>query len=119
LRAASRRGVREEEVREVLGKDVGGRSCKSVRAVHRHLVVDTDGNDVARGDGLEVDLIVRHHHAKRLLDPQVKGAVQALSDMLAKGTKATRHRAPGLHVALLDLPTRLEGGGPQLLQLLL
>jgi hypothetical protein len=49
----------------------------------------------------------------------VKGATQALGDMLAKGTKATRHRAPGLHVGLLDLLASLEGGGPQLLQLLL
>jgi hypothetical protein len=42
----------------------------------------------------------------------VKGVVQALGDMLAKGAKATRRRASGLHVALLDLLTRLEGGGP-------
>jgi hypothetical protein len=62
---------------------------------------------------------VTHHHAESLLDPQVKGAAQALGDTLAKGTKATRHRAPGLHVAHLDLLARLEGSGPQLLQLLL
>jgi hypothetical protein len=119
LGAASRRGVREEEVCEVLGEDVGGRSCKRVLTVHRNLIVDADGDDVARGDGLEVDLVVRDHHDESLLDPQVKGAAQALGDMLAKGAKATRHRAPSLHVALLDLLARVEGGVPQLLQLLL
>jgi hypothetical protein len=63
--------VREEEVREVFGEDVGGRSSKRVRTVHRHLIVDTDGIDVARGNGLEVDLLVGHHHAEGLLDAQV------------------------------------------------
>jgi hypothetical protein len=119
LGAASQRSVREEEVHEVLGEDVGGRSCKRVRAVHRHLVIDTDENDVARGDGLKVDLVVGDHHAKGFLNSQVKGAARALGNMPVEGTKATRHRAPGLHITLLDLLARLEGGGPQLLQLLL
>jgi hypothetical protein len=47
------------------------------------------------------------HHAKGFLYSQVKG------------TAATRHQAPGLHVALLDPLACLYGGGPQLLQLLL
>jgi hypothetical protein len=33
--------------------------------------------------------------------------------------QVARQRAPGLCLALLDLLTGLEGGGPQLLQLLL
>jgi hypothetical protein len=62
---------------------------------------------------------VGYHHAEGLLEAQVKGAAQALGDMPTEGAKATRHRAPGLHVALLDVLARLVGGGPQLLQLLL
>jgi hypothetical protein len=119
LGATCRGSVREEEVREVLGEDVGGRSSKRVRMVHRHLVVDADENDVARGNGLEVDLVVGDHHAEGLLDAQVKGTAQALGNMPAEGAKATRHRAPGLHIDLFDPLARLEGGGPQLLQLLL
>jgi hypothetical protein len=63
LGAAYRRSVQEEEVREVLGEDVGSRSGERVRAVHHHLVVDTDRDDVARRDGFEVDLVVGSHHA--------------------------------------------------------
>jgi hypothetical protein len=58
LGAACRGSVRKQEVREVLGEDVGSRSGERVRTVHRHLVVDADQNDVARGDGVEVDLVV-------------------------------------------------------------
>jgi hypothetical protein len=36
--------------------------------VHLHLVIDTDGDDVACGDDLEIDLVVRSHYAKSLLD---------------------------------------------------
>jgi hypothetical protein len=43
-------------------------SSKRVRTVHRHLVVDADGNDVARGNDLEVNLVVGDHHAEGLLD---------------------------------------------------
>jgi hypothetical protein len=59
------------------------------------------------------------HHTKRLLDTQVKGAVHAPGDVPTKGTEAARHRAPGLRLAFPDPPACLEGGGPQLLQLLL
>jgi hypothetical protein len=62
---------------------------------------------------------VGSHHAEGLLDTQVKGAAHALGDVPAEGAKATCHRAPGLHLAFLDPVTRLEGGSPQLLQLLL
>jgi hypothetical protein len=62
LGAVSQGNVREEEVHEVLGKDVSGRSSERVHTVHRHLVVDADGNDVARGNGLEVDFVVGGHH---------------------------------------------------------
>jgi hypothetical protein len=109
----------EEEVREVLSKDVSSRSGERVRAVHRHLIIDADGDDVARRDGLKVDLVVGSHHAESLLDTQVKGAAHAPGNMPAEGAEATRHRAPSLHLALLDLLARLEGGGPQLLRLLL
>jgi hypothetical protein len=119
LRAASRGSVREEEVHEVFGEDVGGRSGERVHVVHRHLVVDTDRDDIARGDGLEVDLLMRSHHAEGFLDTQVKGAAHALGDVPGEGAKATCHRAPGLHLAFLDPLARLEGGGPQLFQLLL
>jgi hypothetical protein len=66
LGAACRGSVWEEEVREVLGEDVGSRSGERVRTVHRHLVVNRD--DVAHRDGLEVDLVVGSHHAESLLD---------------------------------------------------
>jgi hypothetical protein len=62
---------------------------------------------------------VGYHHTEGLLDAQVKGAAQVLGDMPAEGVKTTRHRAPDLHVSLLDLLARLEGSDPQLLQLLL
>jgi hypothetical protein len=71
LGAASRGSVREEEIHEVFGKDVGGRSSERVHVVHRHLVVDADGDDIARGDGLEIDLVVGSHQAEGLLDTQV------------------------------------------------
>jgi hypothetical protein len=119
LRAASRGSVREEEVHEVLGEDVGGRSGERVHAVHRHLIVDADGEDIAHGDGLKIDLVVGTHHAEGLLDTQVKGAAHTLGNVPAKGTEATCHGAPGLHLAFLDPLARLEGGGPQLFQLLL
>jgi hypothetical protein len=119
LGATSRRGVREEEVHEIFGDDVGGRSSKHVRMVHRHLVIDADRDNIARGDSLEVDLLVGRHHAKGLLDAQVKSTAHVLGDVPAEGAEATYHRAPGLHLASLDPLARLEGGGPQLLQLLL
>jgi hypothetical protein len=62
---------------------------------------------------------VGSHHAEGLLDTQVKGAAHALGNVPAKGTEATCHRAPGLHLALLDPLACLECGGPQLFQLLL
>jgi hypothetical protein len=62
---------------------------------------------------------VRHHHAKGLLNAQVKGVVNEPGDTSAEGAKATRHRASSLRLAFLDLMAGLKGGGPQLLQLLL
>jgi hypothetical protein len=64
LGAASHRSVREEEVHEIFREDVGGRSSERIRTVHRHLIIDTDRNDIARGNGLEVDLVVGRHHAE-------------------------------------------------------
>jgi hypothetical protein len=58
-------------------------------------------------------------HTEGLLDAKVKSASHALGDMPTEGVEATCHRAPGLHLALLDRLARLEGGGPQLFQLLL
>jgi hypothetical protein len=63
LGATSQRGVREEEVHEIFGEDVVGRSSKRVRMVHRHLVVNADGDDVARRDSLKVELVVGSHHS--------------------------------------------------------
>jgi hypothetical protein len=60
--AACRRSIWEEEVREILGKHVGGRGGERVRTIHRHLIID------AVGDSLEVDLVVGRHHAESLLD---------------------------------------------------
>jgi hypothetical protein len=54
---------------------------------------------------------VEGHHAEGLLDTQVKGAAHALGNVPTVGAKATRHRAPGLHLALFDPLARLEGGG--------
>jgi hypothetical protein len=62
---------------------------------------------------------VRSHHAEGLLDTQVKGATHWPGNVPAEGAEATHHRAPVLHFALFDPLARLEGGGPQLLQLLL
>jgi hypothetical protein len=59
------------------------------------------------------------HHTKRLLDTQVKGVAHAPGDMPTEGAEAAHHRAPSLRLAFLDLLACLEGGGPQLLQLLL
>jgi hypothetical protein len=56
---------------------------------------------------------VGHHHAKGLLDAQVKGAAHALRDMPTEGAQATRQRAPGLRLALFNFLADLEGGGPQ------
>jgi hypothetical protein len=56
LGATSWGSVWEKEIHEIFGEDVSGRSSERVCTVHRHLVVDTDRNDVARGNGLEVDL---------------------------------------------------------------
>jgi hypothetical protein len=64
-------------------------------------------------------LVVRRHHAESLLDAQVKGATHAPGDMSTEGTEATHHRAPSLRLAFLDPLAGLEGGGLQLLQLLL
>jgi hypothetical protein len=62
---------------------------------------------------------VRHHHAKGFLDPQMKGAMHALSDVPAQSTKTTRHGTPGLRLTFLNPLARLESGGLQLFQLLL
>jgi hypothetical protein len=68
LRAASWGSIREEEFHEVFGEDIGGGSGERVHAVHLHLVIDADWDDIARGDGLEVDLVVGNNHTKSLLD---------------------------------------------------
>jgi hypothetical protein len=70
--------------------DVGGRSSECVRTVHRHFVVDADRDAIARGDGLEVDLVVGNHHTEGLLDAQVKSVAHALGDVPAEGAEATR-----------------------------
>jgi hypothetical protein len=49
----------------------------------------------------------------------VKGAAHAPGNVPTEGAETTRHRTSSLRLAFLDLLTRLEGGGPQLLQLLL
>jgi hypothetical protein len=72
LGGACRGSVREEEVHEVLGEDVDSWSGVRVRMVHRLLVVDADKNDVACGNGLDVDLVVGGHHTKGFLNSQVK-----------------------------------------------
>jgi hypothetical protein len=47
LRAIRWGSIRKEEIHEVFAKDVGGRSGERVHAVHHHLVVDTDGDEMA------------------------------------------------------------------------
>jgi hypothetical protein len=64
-------------------------------------------------------LIVGGHHAKHLLHTQVKGPAHTLGDVPTEGAEAARHRAPSLRLAFLNLLACLEGGGPQLLQLML
>jgi hypothetical protein len=46
---------------------------------------------------------VGRHHPKGLLDAQVKGAALVPGDMPTESTKATRHQAPSLRLAFLDL----------------
>jgi hypothetical protein len=41
----------------------------------------------------------------------MKSAMHAPGDMPAESTKATRHRAPSLRLAFLDLLAGLEGAG--------
>jgi hypothetical protein len=62
---------------------------------------------------------VGRHNAESLLDAQVKGAAHAPGDMPTEGAEATCYRPPSLRLPFLDLQAGLEGGGPQLLQLLL
>jgi hypothetical protein len=62
---------------------------------------------------------VGRHHPKGLLDAQVKGAALVPGDMPTESTKASRHQAPSLRLAFLDLLAGLERGSPQLLQLML
>jgi hypothetical protein len=62
---------------------------------------------------------VGRHHAKSLLDAQMKGAAHALGDVPAEGAQATRQRAPDLRLTFFNLLMNLEDGSPQLLQLLL
>jgi hypothetical protein len=64
-------------------------------------------------------LVVGSHHVESLLDTQMKGATHVTGNVPTEGAEATRHRAPSLHLAFLNLLARLEGGGPQLVQLLL
>jgi hypothetical protein len=45
--------------------------------------------------------------------------VHALEDMPAEGEQAARQRATGLRLAFFNLLADLQGGSPQLLQLLL
>jgi hypothetical protein len=49
----------------------------------------------------------------------MKSATHTPGDVPAESAKAARHAAPNLCLAFLDLLAGLEGGGPQLLQLLL
>jgi hypothetical protein len=62
---------------------------------------------------------VGRHHAKGLLDAKMKGVMHALGDVPTEGALATRQRALGLRLAFFNLLADLEGGSPQLLQLLL
>jgi hypothetical protein len=91
----------------------GGRGGERVHAVHLHLVVNANGNDVTHGDRPEVN------HAKGLPDPQVKCTAHMLGDVPAQGAQTACHGTPSLRLAFLNTLARLEGGGLQLLHLLL
>jgi hypothetical protein len=119
LRVTGARSVWEQKVGEVLNEHVSSGGGERVRAVHRHLIFDANRDDVACGYSLEVHLEMGRHHTKSLLDAQVQGAVHALGDMLVEGAQATLQRGPGLRLAFFNLLADLEGGGPQLLHLLL
>jgi hypothetical protein len=79
------------------------------------IIAETVGDDIARGQRPEVDPVVRLHHTKGLLEPQAERTSHTSGDMATQGTKAARHGAPGLHVAVLHTLTRLEGRIPQCL----
>jgi hypothetical protein len=119
LRAARHKSIWEQEVGEVLGEHIGGGGGVRICTSHFHLIFNADRDDVARGYSLEVDLVVGRHHAKGLLDAQMKGAAHALGDVPAEGAQATRQQAPGLRLAFFNHLADLEGGSPQLSQLLL
>jgi hypothetical protein len=70
LRATRHGSVWEQEVGEVLGEHINGSGGECICTVHHHLILDADRDDVARGYDLEVDLVVRRHHAKGLLTPR-------------------------------------------------
>jgi hypothetical protein len=91
LRVAGHGSVWEQEVGEVLDEHISGGGGERVRTVHHHLDLNADRDDVSRGDSLEVDLVVRHHHAKGLLDSQKKSAAHAPGDMPAENVEATHH----------------------------
>jgi hypothetical protein len=87
--------------------------------LHRHLVLDALGDNVALRHGFEVDLVVRSHHSESLLDAKVQSPVHAPGDMPAKGAQAASQRAPSLRLALFHGLAGLEGRRTQLQQLLL
>jgi hypothetical protein len=58
FRTASQGSIWKHELHEVFREDVGSRSSECVHAVHLHLVVNTDRDDVARIDRPEVDSLV-------------------------------------------------------------
>jgi hypothetical protein len=87
-RRGSVSGVREEELLEGFGERSGGVGGERIHTLHRYLVLDTLGNDVALHQRLEVDLVVGPHHSEGLLDAQMQRPAHPLCDGTAKGTQA-------------------------------
>jgi hypothetical protein len=71
-RSGSVSSVREEELLEGFGERPGGVSGERIHTLHRHLVLDTLGDDVALRQRLEVYLVVGPDHSEGLLDAQMQ-----------------------------------------------
>jgi hypothetical protein len=81
-------GVWEQEFYKGFGERLGGVSSQRVHTLHRHLVLDALGDNLALRHGFEVDLVMRPHHSEILLDAEVQSPAHAPGDVPAEGAQA-------------------------------
>ena len=77
------------------------------------------GDDVACGQMLEVDDVVRRDDAESLLDTKVESTLETLGHPTAQGPQATGHRAPRCAALPLVFLARGHGGSLQVFEILL